>query len=288
MPQAHTRDAADGARKRRFEELIAGQTDSLYRTALTLTRSREDAEDLVQETLVKAWRSLESFRQGENPRGWLTAILVNTSRDRYRKKKLEPQVASLETVGLDRQEDARDPGALSAATLEDSVLTQAISDPVLHAIKNLPAAYKEALLLVDLEGFTYREAAEILGTLTGTVMSRLHRARRHLSRDLAAYIRTESPGPRAPVRKHPGPEQALEKTRLISCGDACRHLHAYVDGVLDEVDVNKIDEHLAVCRRCCDRYDFERRQKALLTVHHLGTSVPRTLLRRLEGLIAQF
>lgn len=288
MAQTPRPDADDVARKQRFNELIAGQTDSLYRTAHTLTRSREDAEDLVQETLVKAWRSLDSFRQGTNPRGWLTAILVNTSRDRYRKKKLEPQVASLETVGLDRHEAALDPGAVSGTTLEDAVLTQAISDPVLHAIKNLPPAYKEALLLVDLEGFTYREAAEILGTLTGTVMSRLHRARRHLNRELAAYIHTESPGPRAPVRKRPGPERALEKTRLISCGDACRHLHSYVDGVLDEVDANKIDEHLAVCRRCCDRYDFERRQKALLTVHHLGTSVPRTLLRRLEGLIAQF
>ncbi len=190
--------------------------------------------------------------------------------------------------GLDRHEDALEPGAISGATLEDSVLTGAISDPVLRAIKNLPAAYKEALLLVDLEGFTYREAAEILGTLTGTVMSRLHRARKHLSGDLAAYIHAEAPGTRAPVRKRPDPEQAFEKTRLISCGDACRHLHSYVDGILDQDDVHKIDEHLAVCRRCCDRFDFARRQRALLTVHHLGTTVPRSLLQRLEGLIAQF
>lgn len=288
MAQAHRPDADDVARKQRFNELIAGQTDSLYRTALTLTRSREDAEDLVQETLVKAWRSLHSFRPGANPRSWLTAILVNASRDRYRRKKLQPPVASLETIGLDRHEDALEPGAISGVTLEDSVLTRAISDPVLQAIKKLPAPYKEALLLVDLEGFTYREAAEILGTLTGTVMSRLHRARRQLSGDLAAYIHVESPGPRAPVRKRPGPEQALKKTRLISCGDACRHLHSYIDGVLDENDAHKIDEHLAVCRRCCDRYDFERRQKALLTVHHLGTGVPRSLLQRLQDLIAQF
>lgn len=288
MSQAHKPDAADAARKERFEELIAGQTESLYRTALTLTRSREDAEDLVQETLVRAWRSLDSFRPGENPRGWLTAILVNRSRDRYRHKKLEPQVASLETIGLDRQVDALEAGALSTATLEDSVLTQTISDPVLQAIKTLPTPYKEALLLVDLEGFTYREAAEILGTLTGTVMSRLHRARRRLSGALAPYVRTESPGPRAAVRRRPGPEQALEKTRLISCGEACRHVHAYVDGVLDDVDARRIDEHLAVCRRCCDRYDFERRQKALLTVHHLGTAVPRSLLQRLQGVIAHF
>lgn len=288
MAQANRRDAADAARKQRFEQLIEGQTDSLYRTAFTLTRSREDAEDLVQETLVKAWRSLDSFRQGENPRGWLTAILVNSSRTRYRKKKLEPAVASLDTIGLDRHEAAGEPGAAGGRTLEDSVLAQPISDPVLHAIKSLPVPYKEALLLVDLEGFTYREAAEILGTLTGTVMSRLHRARRRLSRDLAAYVRTESPGPRAPVRQRPGPERAIEKRRLISCGEACRHLHAYVDGILDEADARKIDQHLAACRRCCDRYDFERRQRALLTVHHLGTPAPRSLLHRLESLIAQF
>lgn len=288
MAQANRPYPADAARKQRFEQLIEGQTDSLYRTAFTLTRSREDAEDLVQETLVKAWRSLDAFRQGENPRGWLTAILVNLSRDRYRKKKLGPAVASLETIGLDRYDAAHDAGVVSELTLEDAVLTQPISDPVLHAIKALPVPYKEALLLVDLEGFTYREAAEILGTLTGTVMSRLHRARKHLSRDLAAYMRTESSGARAPVRRRPGPEQVIQKRRLISCGEACRHLHAYVDGILDEADARKIDEHLDVCRRCCDRYDFERRQKALLTVHHLGTAVPRSLVQRLEGLLAQF
>lgn len=281
-------EEAPEARRQRFEALTAGRLDSLYRTALTLAHRREDAEDLVQETLLKAWRSLDSFREGTNSRGWLTAILVNSYRDRYRKQKQAPQTASLEAIGLDRRDEAHETGIAAAPPLEDAVLIEQLSGPVLRAIKTLPPHYREALLLVDLEGFTYRETAEILGTLTGTVMSRLHRARKQLSRELEAYAAAESPEHRVRTRKRPGPEQALEKTRGINCGEACRHLHAYLDGVLDGSDAHKIDEHLAACRQCCDRFEFARRQKALVVLHHLGTTVPRTLLERFQNLIAQF
>lgn len=279
---------AQGDRKRRFEEMIAGERDSLYRTALTLTRKREDAEDVLQETLVRAWRSLDSFRQGATPRGWLTTILVNVYRDRYRKQKRSVQTTSLEGDDLHVYEGAVHTDTSGAENPENSVLTEEISGPVLRAIQDLPAPFREALLLVDLEGFTYREAAEILGTLTGTVMSRLHRARKRLGRELAPYVAAESPRQATPPRKRPGPEQALARRRGINCGEACRHLHSYVDGVLDKADARKIDEHLVTCRRCCDRYEFERRQKALLVTHHLGTTVPRTLMQRWQSLIARF
>lgn len=276
------------ARKQRFEEMVSGYLNSLYRTAFTLTRKREEAEDLVQEALMKAWRGLDSFKEGFNPRNWLIAILVNTHRDRYRKHKQAPVTTPLEADDRYLYEGAVEAEALGGANPEDLVLADELSDPVLKAIQDLPGAFRDPLLLVDLEGFSYREAAEILGVLTGTVMSRLYRARKRLSQELADYAALESGGRAAPTRRRPGPEQAQAKRRVITCGEACRHLHAYVDGVLDEEDRRRIDEHLDTCRRCCDRFEFERRQKALLVVHHLGTPVPKTLLGRLQGLIAQF
>jgi len=268
--------------------MIAGQLDSLYRTALTLARKREDAEDIVQEALAKAWRSLESFREGENPRSWLVTILVNTYRDRYRKQKQAPPVTPLDAEDTAVYARGLETAGLGGANPEEAVLAAELSDPVLKAIRDLPAVFREPLLLVDLEGLSYHEAAEILGILTGTVMSRLHRARRRLGRALAGYVTAESPGRRMAVRRRPGPAPAQAMRRGISCGEACRHLHAYVDGVLDDDDVRRIDDHLAVCRRCCDRFEFERRQKALLVAHHLGTRVPRTALQRLHQVIAHF
>jgi RNA polymerase sigma-70 factor (ECF subfamily) len=276
------------SRKRRFEELLAGQLDALYRTALTLTRKREDAEDVVQDALAKAWRSLDSFREGENPRGWLIKIVVNAYRDWYRKQKHAAPATSLEEEDPYLYSGAVEAEALGGVNPEDSVLTDQLSDPVLKAIRNLPARFREPLLLVDLEEFSYGEAAEILGVLAGTVMSRLHRARKLLGRELADYVTRESSGRTARLRKRAGPVQAQARRRMISCGEACRHLHAYIDGVLTEGDTRKVDEHLAACRQCCDRFEFERRQKALLVMHHLGTKVPRPLLQRMQQLVTQF
>jgi len=283
-----TPEATQTERKQHFEEMVTGHLDSLYRTAFTLTRRREEAEDLVQEALLKAWRGLDSFKEGFNPRNWLIAILVNTHRDRYRKHKLAPVTTPLEADDRYLYEGAVEAETLAGGNPEDLVVADELSDPVLKAIQHLPAVFRDPLLLVDLEGFSYREAAEILGVLTGTVMSRLYRARKRLSQELADHVALESPGRTAPARRRPGPEQAQAKRRVIACGEACRYLHAYIDGVLDEEDRRKIDAHLDACRRCCDRFEFERRQKALLVVHHLGTPVPRTLLGRLQGLIAQF
>lgn len=179
----HVRDAA--TRKRRFEELVAGQLDSLYRTALTLTRKPEDAEDVVEAALAKAWRSFDSLREDENPRGWLVTILINTYRDRYKKQKRAPEAVPLEADDLYVYGGAIDAERLGGADPEEVAIAGEMSDPVLQAIRDLPSPFREALL-VDLEGFSYQEAAEIMGTLTGTVMSRLHRARKRLGQQLAA------------------------------------------------------------------------------------------------------
>jgi RNA polymerase sigma-70 factor (ECF subfamily) len=275
-------------RKRRFEEMIAGHLPSLYRTALGLTRRREDAEDLVQDALVKAWRSLDGFREGENPRGWLTAILVNTYRDHYRRFKQAPPTTALETEDSYIYEGAVNAQTLGGANPEETVTAEELSDPVVQAIQDLPEVFRWPLLLVDLEGFHYQEAAEILGILTGTLMSRLHRARRRLGRALAGYGGPAPPGAPVSPRRRPGPQAVQAKRRAIRCGEACRYLHAYVDGLLGAHDTRLIDQHLATCRRCCDRLEFERRQRALLVAHHLGTPVPRAFVRRLQELVAEF
>lgn len=275
-------------RKRRFEEMVARETDSLYRAALTLARNRDDAEDLVQDTLIKAWRSFDSYREDGNARGWLITILYNAYRDRYRKQKRQPATTPLQVDDSYHSQIPVETGEPSAEGPEDEVLRQEISERILRAIRDLPPEFREPLLLVDLEGFTYGEAAEIMGVLKGTIMSRLHRARKRLGRDLAPYVAAESPGRRVHRRKRPGPEHALAKRRVINCGEACRHLHAYIDGLLDDEDRSRIDDHLALCRRCCDRFEFERRQRALLVAHHLGTTVPRAFLQRLGALIARF
>ncbi len=276
-------DESVAARKRRFEEMVAAHLDSLYRTAFTLARRREDAEDLVQDALTRAWRSLHAFREGESPRSWLTAILVNVFRDRYRRLKLSPPVVPLEADDAYVYAGAVDAQSLGGANPEDAVGAEELSDPVLQAIRDLPVIFREPLLLVDLEGFSYHEAAEILGVLTGTVMSRLHRARRRLARALGGSS-PASREHRTPRRRRPGPHAR----RVITCGEACRYLHAYVDGVLDASDSRRVDEHLATCRGCCDRLEFVRRQRALLVAHHLGTTVPRALLSRLQALIVAF
>ena len=289
---AHSAHKGNGeaqvARKRHFEDLVAGHLDTLYRTALTVTRKREDAEDLVQETLVKAWRSLDSFQEDGNFRGWLIAIMYNAYRDRYRKQKRQPATAPLESDDIYLYEGAAEGESLGGGNPEDSALTEELSDPVLKAIQGLSPGFREPLLLVDLEGFTYQEAAEILGLLQGTVMSRLHRARKRLGRQLAEYVASDSAERSPRARKRPEPQQVLARRRGIDCGEACRHLHAYVDGRLDEGDARKIEDHLSTCRRCCDRLEFERRQRALMVAHHLGMTVPRSLLRRFTHLITQF
>lgn len=278
---------ASEPRKARYEALIAAHQDVLYRTALTLTRRRDDAEDLLQETLIRAWRSLDSLIEGKSPRGWLIAILVNAHRSRYRKSRRGPETVSLEADDTYLRKGAVEGAALGGANPEETVLADELSDPVRTAILGLPTAFREPLLLVDLEGFSYAEAAEILGLLSGTVMSRLHRARRRLRKALAPYVSAESDR-RAPERRKAGPEQARLRRRGISCGEACRHLHAYIDGILSEQDATRVEEHLDTCRRCCDRFEFARRQKALLTIHHLGTTIPRGLVLRLQGLMMQF
>lgn len=161
----------------------------LYSAALRMTRNPADAEDLVQETYLKAYRAYDSFRAGTNLKAWLYRILTNTFINSYRSKRRHPEETELEEV-----EDFylfRRLGGLEAAaagrSAEDVVLESITDDAVKQALESLPESFRMAVLLADVEGFSYKEIAEIMDVPIGTVMSRLHRGRRALEKALHDY-----------------------------------------------------------------------------------------------------
>jgi len=173
------------ARQERLEAEALGQIDALYRTALRLSRNPQDAEDLVQETYLNAFRSLDRFEEGTNLRAWLFRILNNAFISQYRRRKRRPS-SSLEDVTDFYLYDHLLDGGVSPRpeNPEREVLDRIGDERVLSALEELPVEFRQVELLADVEGFSYREIAAILGIPIGTVMSRLYRARRRLQKTL--------------------------------------------------------------------------------------------------------
>jgi RNA polymerase sigma-70 factor (ECF subfamily) len=174
-----------------FAEQAMPLMDSLYSAALRMTRNRADAEDLVQETYLRAYRGFGGFTEGTNLKAWLYRILTNTYINTYRAKKRRPDETDLEDV-----EDLylyRRLGGLEAATAgrsaEDELMDWFTDAEVKDAIEALPESFRMAVLLADVEGFAYKEIAEILDIPIGTVMSRLHRGRKALQKELYEFAR---------------------------------------------------------------------------------------------------
>ncbi len=160
---------------------------SLYSTAVRMTGNRTDAEDLVQETYLKAFRSYEKFSAGTNLRAWLFRIMTNTHINRYRAKSRRPEETDLEDVeDLYLYRRVRNQASIGRSA-EDELIDLLSEGEVIEAIEALPDAYRLAVLLADVEGFSYKEVAEILEIPVGTVMSRLHRGRKTLQKALYDY-----------------------------------------------------------------------------------------------------
>ncbi len=172
-----------------FAEQAMPFADALYSAAMRMTRHPADAEDLLQETYLRAYRGFGGFREGTNLKAWLYRILNNTYINRYRAKQRRP-----DETDLGEGEDFylyRRLGGLEAAhasrSAEDEVLDLFTETEVKEAIEDLPEQYRLAVLLADVEGFAYKEIAEILDIPIGTVMSRLHRGRKKLQEQLYAF-----------------------------------------------------------------------------------------------------
>jgi RNA polymerase sigma-70 factor (ECF subfamily) len=185
---------AGGRIRVRYSEQVAGDEfesealrhlDALYRTALRMTRSEADAEDLVQETYIRAFRFRDQFTLGTNMKAWLFRILTNTFINTYRRKAAQPEVTDLEGIdefSLYRRMNT-DRAASSSPDPEAELLNNVVDTEVTDALEELPEKFRTTVLL-DVEGFSYKEIAEMLSVPIGTVMSRLHRGRKFLQKRL--------------------------------------------------------------------------------------------------------
>ncbi|MEX2211298.1 MAG: sigma-70 family RNA polymerase sigma factor [Gaiellaceae bacterium] len=186
-PDTDARRIAMEARDRvRFEEEALELADQVYRVARHMVGSREEAEDLVQETYARAFRSWRQFTAGTNLRAWLLRILTNLNIDRGRKLQRTPDVQSLEAGDYYLFERLEDSGG--EITEEERVDERLSQDSIVEALSAVPHDFRDVIVLVDIGDFSYAEAAQILDIPVGTVMSRLHRGRRILKTQLAEEI----------------------------------------------------------------------------------------------------
>src|SRR5919199_1698207 len=183
-PEAEPRKLAEDARDRvRFEEEALELADQVYRVARRLVSTREEAEDLMQETYARAFRSWRSYQPGTNLRAWLLRILTNLNIDRGRRSQRAPQMQPLEANDYFLYDKLAESG--SGPADEERVVERLSQDDIVSALSAVPHDFRDVIVLVDIGDFSYQDAANILDIPLGTVMSRLHRGRRILKRELA-------------------------------------------------------------------------------------------------------
>ncbi len=182
-----------------FADLAMPYMSSLYAAALRMARNPSDAEDLVQETYLRAYRGFEGFREGTNLKAWLYKILTNTFINQYRAKRRRPEqvdLADVEEFFLFKRLGGIE--AVEATRTAESEVIDALPDAeVKDALESLPDAFRIAVILADIEGFSYKEIAEITEVPIGTVMSRIHRGRKQLQKRLWDYAQERNLTPRS-------------------------------------------------------------------------------------------
>jgi RNA polymerase sigma-70 factor (ECF subfamily) len=180
-------ELSEAERRARFEAEVLPHLDRLYSAAMRYTRDPDDASDLVQEAVTKAYRSFHQYRPGTNLRAWLYRVLHTTYLSMYRKAQRRPQESLQEEIDDFSFYDAV--GRRGGRSAEREVLESLTDAEVRAALADLPETFRVAVYLADVEGFAYKEIAEIMDTPVGTVMSRLHRGRKALQKALAGYAR---------------------------------------------------------------------------------------------------
>lgn len=184
----------ENTRRKEFEEIAMAYVDSLYNMAVRLVFNKEEAEDLVQETYLKAYRFFDTFQKGTNIKAWLFKILRNTFINKYRKTASMPGeifIEDFESVDTSIPYDQETKATESADTLESKYadLSSLMDDDVKRALESLPIEYREAILFSDVEELSYKDISEITNVPIGTVKSRLNRGRRLLQKSLWTYAK---------------------------------------------------------------------------------------------------
>lgn len=182
-------EETDAVRRARFEREALQYVDQLYSAALRMTRNPQDAEDLVQEAYTKAYSAFHQYKPGTNLKAWLYRILTNTYINIYRKKQRQPQQANTDTVEDWQMAQAAEHTSTGLRSAEAEALDHLPDTDVKNALQQIPEEFRLAVYFSDVEGFAYKEIAEILNIPIGTVMSRLHRGRKLLRSLLADYAR---------------------------------------------------------------------------------------------------
>jgi RNA polymerase sigma-70 factor (ECF subfamily) len=191
-PDTAGRELAEEARDRvRFEEEALSRADQVYQVARHLAGSKEEAEELMQETYARAFRSWRSYTPGTNMRAWLLRILTNLNIDRGRRKQRRPPERSLEEGDYSLYDRLEETTGAGSSEDEERLLNRLSQSDIVDALTALPHDFRDVLVLVDLGEFSYQETAQILSIPIGTVMSRLHRARRLLKQSLAGSLENE-------------------------------------------------------------------------------------------------
>ena len=181
--------AVDQSKGWDFEAAAMPFVDSLYNTAFRMTRNAEDAEDLVQESYLKAYKYYDKFQEGTNFKAWLFKILKNTFINNYRRRQQRPPQSDFAEIEDSFETQVSDEVKRRIKSPEEELLEDVLDEDVQRALDDLPTDYRMAVVLADLEGFSYKEIAEILELPVGTVMSRLYRGRKLLEESMLSYAR---------------------------------------------------------------------------------------------------
>ena len=216
-----TRRTAEARRpeeRAEFEAAAMPYLDALYNTALRLARNAQDAEDLVQETYLKAYRAYAQFTPGTNLKAWLFKILKNTFINEYRRRQAAPRESDFAAIEENFESEIAPEAGGKIKNPEEEALERAFDENVQRALDALPPDYRMAVLLADIEGFSYKEVAEILEIPVGTVMSRLYRGRRLLEETMLAL----RPQPRLPGRRRAAGALAGRRSRSLRPAEALK------------------------------------------------------------------